>query len=198
MDALDYWRLCDELSVVQAALLIAGKDPSGLQDVIDSQPPADIPVGYAAAKAALINAIMGKRLPATIVLGGDEDFPTGPEWQYTRVQVEDLRNWLSSRGFETGFFFPSPKRGPDYLLTDHPSYSPKLAAATHAWMAISTDPELRRGKSVKQALVVWLRQHANEFGLTKEDGNPNEQGIEDVAKIANWDTKGGAPRTPGQ
>ena len=24
----------------------------------------------------------------------------------------------------------------------------------------------------------------------KEDGNPNEQGIEEVAKIANWDTKG--------
>jgi hypothetical protein len=45
-------------------------------------------------------------------------------------------------------------------------------------------------------LVAWLRQHANEFDLTKEDGNPNEQGIEDVAKIANWDTKGGAPRTP--
>jgi hypothetical protein len=94
-------------------------------------------------------------------------------------------------------FFPLAKRGPDYLSTDHANYSPKLAAATHAWMAISADPELRRGKSVKQALVVWLRQHANEFGLTKEDGNPNEQGIEDVAKIANWDTKGGAPRTPG-
>ena len=48
-----------------------------------------------------------------------------------------------------------------------------------------------------KALIVWLRQHANEFGLTKEDGNPNEQGIEDVAKIANWDTRGGAPKTPG-
>jgi hypothetical protein len=41
-----------------------------------------------------------------------------------------------------------------------------------------------------------LAAHANEFGLTKEDGNPNEQGIEEVAKIANWDTKGGAPKTP--
>ena len=86
---------------------------------------------------------------------------------------------------------------PGLFVDCHANYSPKLAAATHAWMAISADPELRRGKSVKQALVVWLRQHANEFGLTKEDGNPNEQGIEDVAKIANWDTKGGAPRTPG-
>jgi len=197
MDALDYWRLCDELSVVQAALLIAGKDPSNYQDVVDSQRPVDMPAGYAAAKAALINAIMGKRLPATIVQGGDDDFPTGPDCQHTTVQVEAARNCLSSRGFESGFFFPSPKRGPDYLSTDHPSYSPKLAAAIQAWMVISADPELRRGRSVKQALAVWLRQHANEFDLTKEDGNPNEQGIEDVAKIANWDTKGGAPRTPG-
>jgi hypothetical protein len=197
MDALDYWRLCDDLSVVQAALLIVGKDPSDLQFVIDSKPPSDIPTGYAAAIAALTNAIRRKQLPANIIQGGDEDFPTGPDWNHTTVCVEDLRNWLSWRGFMTGFFFPSPKRGPDYMSTDHANYSPKLAAAIHAWLAVSTDPELRRGKSVKQALVVWLRQHANEFGLTKEDGNPNEQGIDDVAKIANWDTKGGAPKTPG-
>jgi hypothetical protein len=196
MDALDYWRLCDELSVVQAALLIVGKDPSGLQAIIDSQAPSDMPSGYAAAKSALINAIRSKQLRANIVETGDEDF-TAPDWHYTTVNVGDLKLWLSLRGFESGFFFPLAKRGPDYLSTDHANYSPKLAAATHAWMAISADPELRRGKSVKQALVVWLRQHANEFGLTKEDGNPNEQGIEDVAKIANWDTKGGAPRTPG-
>jgi hypothetical protein len=115
----------------------------------------------------------------------------------TTVAVEDLRTWLKSRGFERGFFFPMPKPGPDYLSHDHPNYSAKLAAAIQAWEAVSAELELRRGKSVKQALVVWLRQHANEFGLTKEDGNPNEQGIEDVAKIANWGTKGGAPRTPG-
>jgi hypothetical protein len=86
--------------------------------------------------------------------------------------------------------------GPDYLDHFHAHYAPKLAAAVEAWKAISNDPQLRSGKSVKQALVVWLRQHANDFDLTKSDGNPNEQGIEEVAKIANWDTKGGAPRTP--
>jgi hypothetical protein len=72
-----------------------------------------------------------------------------------------------------------------------------LAATIEAWKAVTADEELRRGKSVKQALAVWLRQHANEFGLTKDDGNPNEQGIEEIAKIANWDIRGGAPKTPG-
>jgi len=86
--------------------------------------------------------------------------------------------------------------GPDYLSSLAPNYSPKLAAAVEAWKAVSAAPELRHGKSVKQAIVIWLRQHANEFGLSKEDGSPNEQGIEEVAKIANWDTKGGAPKTP--
>jgi hypothetical protein len=73
-----------------------------------------------------------------------------------------------------GFFFREPQ-GPDYLSPNHPNYSPKLAAAIAAWVAVSKDPELRKGKTVKQALDVWLRLHANEFGLTKEDGNPNDK-----------------------
>jgi hypothetical protein len=28
VESLDYWRLCDELNVVEAALLVAGEDPS--------------------------------------------------------------------------------------------------------------------------------------------------------------------------
>jgi hypothetical protein len=203
MEALDHWRLCDELSVVQAALLIVGEDPSQLQHKIENYPPSNRPPGYDATKVALINAIKGKRLPATVIdivfdpLDPDGNF-VGTCWHSTTVVVEDLRTWLRSQGVETGFFFSQPNAGPDYLSNEHPNYSAKLAAAIQAWRAISADPELRRGRSVKQALIIWLRQHANEFGLTKEDGNPNEQGIEDVAKIANWDTKGGAPKTPSQ
>lgn len=192
--SLDYWRLCDELSVVQAALLIVGVDPSGAQDYIDQWQPENRPRGYNAAKAALVNAIGRKRLPAKIVEGQWEG---PPDWHQTTISVEDLRKLLKERGFATGFFFTAPEAAADYLSQFHDNYSPKLAAAIEAWEAVSADAELRRGKSVKQALMVWLRQHANEFGLTKDDGNPNEQGIEDVAKIANWDTKGGAPKTPG-
>jgi len=28
MESMNYWRLCDELSIAQAALLVAGEDPS--------------------------------------------------------------------------------------------------------------------------------------------------------------------------
>lgn len=201
MDSLDYWRLCDEVSVVQAALLILGVDPSERGYFIEKENPQKRPTGYDAVRAALANAIRGNRLPARInrlpARIKDQLGNVGIDWYQTTILVEDLQSWLRARGVTTGFFFPKPEEGPDYLSSSHDYFSPKLAAAIKAWVAVTSDPALRRGKTVKQALIVWLRQHANDFGLTKEDGNPNEQGIEEVAKIANWDMKGGAPKTPG-
>jgi hypothetical protein len=46
-------------------------------------------------------------------------------------------------------------------------------------------------------LLKWLREHAADFGLSDEDGKPNETGIEEAAKVANWQPGGGAPKTPG-
>ena len=80
-----------------------------------------------------------------------------------------------------------------HLDPKNPRYAPKLAAAVRAWQAV-TDP----GKvSPKKALTKWLREHAAEFGLSDDEGKPNETGIEEVAKVANWQPGGGAPKTPG-
>src|SRR5262249_49608517 len=145
IDPLDYWRLCDELSVVQAALLIVGVDPSGVQEGVDLQRPSNRPTGYNAAKAALINAVNGKRLAATVVNSvGEDGWSFGADWHQTTIMVEDLRVWLRARGIKTGFFFPAPEVSPDYLSEFHPSYSAKLAAAIEAWKAVSGDTELRR------------------------------------------------------
>ena len=43
----------------------------------------------------------------------------------------------------------------------------------------------------------WLREHASEYGLSDEEGKPNETGIDEVSKVANWQPKGGALKTPG-
>jgi hypothetical protein len=201
MESLDYWRLCEEFTVVQAALLIVGADPTRSQNINQWD---QLPLGYEAAKTALLNAIGSKRLPAEIVYYTFEEsgafrYSLDDEinWDRTTITVEAIQKWLRTKGFATGFFFPTPETTPDYLSQSHDNYSSKLAAAIEAWKAVSIDAELKRGKTVKQALIVWLRQHANEFGLTKDDGKPNEQGIEEIAKIANWDIKGGAPKTPG-
>ena len=105
-----------------------------------------------------------------------------------------MRRWLTSRGFSTGFFFPDAKDGaPAYLDPGQPRYSRNLAAAVRAWIAYNEIP----GKSPKHVLDKWLREHASEYGMTNEDGNPVEAAIDRCATVANWQTVGGAPKTPG-
>ncbi|MCG8049503.1 MAG: hypothetical protein N0E48_28625 [Candidatus Thiodiazotropha endolucinida] len=82
-----------------------------------------------------------------------------------------------------------------YLNPSHPRYAPKLAAAIAAWIAIDDERMMLR-KSPKQALVSWLLQNAEKYSLLDENGKPNETGIEECAKVANWQRKGGAPKTP--
>lgn len=117
-----------------------------------------------------------------------------PDWTLSTVNREDLMAWLVSRGMKTGFFFQATTDAPDYLDSNHPRYAPKLAASVNAWLAVTAP----NGRHPKQALTKWLREHAAEFGLSDEEGKPNETGIEEVAKVANWQPGGGAPKTPSE
>ncbi len=118
------------------------------------------------------------------------------------IWASDLQKWLSKHGFKSVFFCDAdtknPRDGrPDYLDPDHPRYAPKLAAAVFAWRACE-DRAATNGKSAKQALTLWLKQNAAQFGLVDEQGNLNTEGIEQTAKVANWQLTGGAPKTPGK
>lgn len=197
-DDLDFWRLCDELSIKEAALLIAGVSPA-MNDSVESWEVEQRPRGYEAARTALLNALRGKRIKGQIVenttcdMNGNEYPVEGSVSVWSRVDVESLREWLWSRGLRHGFFAPSGAEAPDYLDPRNSRYAPKLAAAIKAWQAV-TDPA---GKHPKQALTKWLRENAAAFGLSDEDGKPNETGIDEIAKVANWQPGGGAPKTPG-
>jgi hypothetical protein len=46
-------------------------------------------------------------------------------------------------------------------------------------------------------LSKWLRENAAHLGLSDDEGKVNETGVEEVAKVANWQLTGGAPKTPG-
>jgi hypothetical protein len=116
-----------------------------------------------------------------------------PDWELSTISRQELVRWLESRGVRSGFFFPNATDAPEYLDPRNPRYAPKLAAAVRAWQAV-TDP---KGKAPKQALAKWLRERAPDFALTDDDGKLNETGIEEVAKVANWQPSGGAPRTQG-
>ena len=197
-DDLDYWRLCDELSIYEAAVLVIGRSPGRLPHV-ENWNRDKRPEGYEAAKTAVRNALRGGRIKGKIEPEYESDFngnshPVADSIALSsRVEVESLKAFLASRGFRRGFFFPERTETPDYLDPGNPRYAPKLAAAVRAWQAVM-DPS---GRHPKQALAKWLRENAAEFGLTDDEGKPNETGIDETAKVANWQPGGGAPKTPG-
>jgi hypothetical protein len=201
MDGLDYWRVCDELSVVQAALLMLEIDPADeTGSYCEQQDVHNRPTGYEALKMGISNAlrrglIEGKLIPIfeyDMNNNQGRPFDESVDVKESRVDVASLKNWLLSRGIKSGFFFFNQTDAPDYLDRKNPRFAPKLAAAVQAWQAV-TDPG---HKSPKQALDKWLRENAAALGLANEDGNPIEQAIEDCSKVANWNTSGGAPKTP--
>lgn len=204
MESLDYWRLCDELSIVQAALLVADSDPSSDATYVEGWDTENRPKGYEAAKTAITNALRRGAIAGNLVPHYERDSNGNIDGEIagtvdldqSRVEVASLRTWLAGRGMKSGFFFPDGGAAPDYLDPQHPRYAAKLAAAVNAWLAVEN--ESLGGRSPKQALVKWLRQHAAEYGLSDEDGKPNETGVEETAKVANWQPSGGAPKTPGR
>jgi hypothetical protein len=173
--------------------------------------------------AGLVNAINGRKLKATLRYDAEPRYTAGidnlqrgrgywggedvaeikdwdgssyvitpcPNWAKSTVCREDLIPWLESKGFRTGYFFPTATDTPDYLDPKNLRYAPKLAASVRAWLAVTDTGKT----SPKRALVKWLREHAAEFGLSDDEGKPNETGIEEVAKVANWQLGGGAPKT---
>lgn len=186
MESLDYWRLCDELSIIQAALLIVGKDPSESQEYIEMWEPHKRPKGFEAAKSALKAAVNSKKIVAKVRYSTMDS--SEPDWHISTVSVDSLKQWLVSRGFTSGFFFPEKQYNLPYLDVAHPQYAPKLAVAIMAWEAVTNNRYLLRNKTPKKAIGSWLETNAEKYGLTK-------QAIEEIAKIANWNTKGGAPTT---
>lgn len=196
-----YWQLCDELTINQAVLLILGQDPA---------------LGYFAGELPNFEAL------ATAIVSAAENGEIAGTGKYRKVQKPDgswamtdetdihqskikmasLKAWLSDRKQHPPLLFPEltdakDRISPSYLSNDHPRFAPKLRAAIDAWEAMENPTNLQLGKTPKQALKAYLTQNAIRLGLILANGKPNEQAIDEVAKIANWQSEGGAPRTGG-
>lgn len=211
LSGIDYWKFSKQLSVIQAALLTLGEDPSSKQHYIHYWEPDKRPEGYEAIISALKSDILSGSLPANIVKSSEmvetsdlDDSLIEKNWvidsginlHETTIKVSDLKTWLKSNGVTDCFFYTSEDEvTAKYLERDNEFYAPKLAAAVTAWKCITQNQELLKNRSPKQALEKWLRENAKDYGLTKDDGTPNEQGIGEIAKVANWNISGGATKT---
>jgi hypothetical protein len=197
--ALAYWRLAEELSISQIALLILGCDPEEHRDNSGS-----VPKGYSALLSSLCAAVRRESVEAIPVYYqrqatsyGDnsdysEDDPTNMNVHDTMIDIESLIVWLKSRGHTSGFFFGGEGSVEPYLDPQNVRYPPKLAAAVKAWIASGNETTTQ---TPKQQITKWVRENAVDYGLTNEDGTLIESAIEDIATVANWSPKGGAPKT---
>lgn len=200
LSSMDFWRMHDHLSIFQAVMLILGHDPSiytswEIQRDIESSRPS----GFSALLNFLHTAAIKDKIACDkkfIMYPDDTPDFSQLDIDKTIIEVESLKHYLSSKGINTGFFFSGRADSRPYLDKKHPSYAPKLAAAVRAWESVSSNLSDYKGKSPKQALDIWLRKNANEFGLLNEEGNPINQSIEEISKISNWKTSGGATKTP--
>ena len=193
----EFWKLCESYTLLEAALLILDIDPEGNENI---ERKSEKPKGLAAILASLNSAVKNGTLEA------DEPSPSAKEMlagnkQYLIIDANNLKDWLRTKNFTTGFLFDNkdlPIRTPDYLNKDHPNYAYKLAAAVRAWEAVSTDKKYQNnGRRIKTNLVNYLKSHASNLDLLKQDGEINNTAIEEqIAMIANWEPTGGISKTP--
>jgi hypothetical protein len=193
MDRMNRWKLADELNAYQIALLIAGYDPSEFEDELHHMWPSEVKMEVSPYLNAIKNAAHSQKFMFKEVqnYSGDET-----DWRDSLIDIDSFSEWLRSRNFNDRFFL-SLQCEPDRLSdSSYDFYAPKLAAAVRAWNEVTSDPVALNGKTPKKALEIWLRKHANEYGLTNKDGNPNELEIEEICKVTNWKPSGRATPTP--
>ena len=114
-----------------------------------------------------------------------------PDWLQTTVEMDDLKKWFKLRGVAPAFFFPNGVAD-GFKDKDHPRYSPKLATAVAAWETVN---QPAKNKSAKQTLTDWIIGNGVGFELGNDEGVVSPTVAEEVAKVANWNTSGGANPT---
>lgn len=202
LSEMDYWRLMDTLTVFQAIMLMINQNPTLYKSwEIEKRDYFEIPENYRVLKTFLCHAIKDNKIQVKDNWIMEEDNNGNPifgsvDIDCTVLYVDSLKEHLLSKGINTGFFFSGKQDSRPYMDRNNIYYAPKLAAAVQAWSEITENWDDNKGRTPKQLLEKWLRENASAYSLTKEDGSPNEQGILEISKIANWKPEGGATKTP--
>ena len=215
----DAWRLVKELSVVNAAILIGGGDPEA---AAEERPRGFLPA-FDALKSAILDSKLGARFAypahdARTALAGigpnrwflsreviseidpeaEQPVPYcygvriayDPDWSATTIERTDLVQWLIENNFDRGFFFQVGEASEDdFMDPRHARFPAELALAVAAWRALNTP---KGTGSVKSKIKRWMDENPSEW---KGDRPLEDTAKERVATVANWDKKGGAPKS---
>jgi len=196
MDKINRWKLADQLSVYQISLLIAGYDPAEFENDYWDKWEDEVKRDISPFLNAIKNAARKNTIEAHLITIDSGYAAEEIDWVVSTVNIDSFCEWMRTRNYQDGFFVGAAEEIDKIGDLKSEYYAPKLAAAVRAWNEVTVDPNALIGKTPKKALEIWLRKHANEYGLTGKDGNPNELGIEEISKIANWKPAGGATPTP--
>ena len=202
MDEFDCWHALEEFSVDEAALLIAEVTPGTPMGPLKKSGDKRY-TRYYSARKLLIECVHSSNLRKKICYSTQEydsmwASPVNrdkgsPDWSKTKLAKDEIREILKDKGIHSEFFSISGL--PGYLDPKNLHYAPKLAAAVNAW--IEVDRKIKDGENSKSELKKWLKDNAENYkGLTDKNGKPILSTIEACARIANWNPKGGAPKTP--
>ncbi|WP_191569511.1 hypothetical protein [Paracoccus yeei] len=240
---LGLWRLVSDLTIEDAAILIAGGDPSEVDhedDTFGMQHEVKRTTGhpgflatFTSLKSAIRKGYLSAHLASRADDGGpystrlgadvwmlsrdevsalrqrltndpfvdfhpdgahDSQFRLEPDWTRTTVDVEDLKVWLRSRGFTTGFFFP-PERQTEsasdiFMDPTHEHFSAELALAVAAWRGLASEQRFPRGS--KAAIEGWIAGNPDAW---RGDGDLSTKAKERIVTLVNWRKSGGAPST---
>jgi hypothetical protein len=130
MDRFRRWKLADELNAYQIALLIAGYDPSTLEEYTHGAWPDEVKEGTAAYLNAIKNAARSDKF--TVKVARDKGENGEIDWYSSTIDIESFCEWLRSRNFKDGFFIETQEGADAISDTSSKYYAPKLAAAVRA------------------------------------------------------------------
>lgn len=119
-------------------------------------------------------------------------------WWRCYLKQEDIKEWLKTNKIKSQFFeidMPSDTFFMENIFNkDNEFYSYKLVAAIKTWLYFNENG-INNKKSPKSNILDYLKNNASDLGLIKEgDDDPKTQTLEDIAKVVNWNTQGGAPK----
>ena len=162
---------------------------------------------------AIYEAVESFELPAALVYKINPKEPVyvsmpryaqtdAPDAERTKITRNAIVEWLTSKSITKGYFSPKSTPATAETIGTMPPYldpnndcSAYIPALIKAWEHVYS---LRLETGVAKAMFDWLTEENKAGRLLNEKDKPlSNQAKEAICLVANWNKKGGAPKTPG-